>query len=131
MPFSTKNVQTAKFYHTLVILFALTPLLLEQFVYLPLGHVSEILLYRLLFLSTVVFVLHRHLADEVDVLGMFAQDGISITVGVTSQDDIGTAAGHVGGNGHGAAATGLRDNLRLTLVVFSVQDVVRYALLIQ
>src|SRR5258708_27939174 len=107
------------------------PLLLEQFVYLPLGHVSDILLYRLLFLSTAVFVLHRHLADKVDVLGVFAQDGISITVGVASQKNIGTAAGHVGGDSHCAAATGLRNNLRLTLVVFSVQNVVRYALLIQ
>lgn len=32
--------------------------------------------------------------------------------GVAAEDDVGTAAGHVRGNGHGADAPGLRDDFR-------------------
>ena len=45
-------------------------------------------------------------------------------LGVAAQHDIRTTAGHVGGHGDGAQLTGLRHDLRLTLVVLGVQYVV-------
>ena len=41
-----------------------------------------------------------------------------------SQLDIGTASSHVGGDGDGAGAAGIGDDLSFTLVVFGVEDVV-------
>ena len=41
-----------------------------------------------------------------------------------TQDDIGPAARHVGGNGHCAALSRIGDNLRFRLVVFGVEDAV-------
>ena len=47
--------------------------------------------------------------------------------GLVIQLDIGTAAGHVGSDRHGAVDTGFRDDLRLQLVVLCVQNLVRDA----
>ncbi len=43
---------------------------------------------------------------------------------VTAQHDVGTAPGHIGGDGNHARTTGLGDNLRLLLMVFGVQHLV-------
>jgi hypothetical protein len=43
-------------------------------------------------------------------------------VEVTAEDNVGTAAGHVGGDGDRSWTPGLRDNAGLTLVLFGVQS---------
>ena len=45
-------------------------------------------------------------------------------LGIAAQDDVGAAAGHVGGDGHGAFAAGLGDDLGLALVILGVQHFV-------
>ena len=50
-------------------------------------------------------------------------------VGVAAQQDVGTTTGHVGSDGHGAVASGLRDDMSLALVVLGVEDLVRDAAL--
>ncbi len=45
-------------------------------------------------------------------------------LGVTAEHDVGTATGHVGGDGHGARPAGLGDHLRLALVLFGVEHLV-------
>ena len=45
-------------------------------------------------------------------------------VGIAAQQNVGAAAGHVRGDGHGAFAPGLRDDLGFPLVLLGVQDVV-------
>ena len=52
-------------------------------------------------------------------------------VGVAAEQDVGTAAGHVRGDGHGAHASRLRDDVRLALVVFRVQGLVLDAALVE
>ena len=49
---------------------------------------------------------------------------------VTSKYDVGTASGHIGGNGNRADFTGLGHNEGFALVLFCVQDIVGDALLI-
>ena len=44
---------------------------------------------------------------------------------VAAEHDVGAAAGHVGGDGHRARAAGLRDDVRLALVLLGVQHLVR------
>ena len=46
-------------------------------------------------------------------------------VGVAAQQDVGTTAGHVGSDGHGAIATSLGNDMGLALVVLGVKDLVR------
>ena len=50
---------------------------------------------------------------------------------VAAEHDVGAAAGHVGGNGHPARASGLGHDLRFTLVVLGVQHLVRDLFLLQ
>ena len=45
-------------------------------------------------------------------------------VGVAAQQDVGATAGHVGGNGHGAVASGLGNDMGLALVMLGVEDLV-------
>src|ERR1700730_18570644 len=47
---------------------------------------------------------------------------------IAAKQDVGAAARHVGGNGYGALASGLRYNLRFALVAVGVEDVVRHSL---
>src|SRR5699024_3037948 len=54
---------------------------------------------------------------------LFAHLGLGHELGVAAQHDIGTTAGHVGGDGDGALFAGLGHDLGLTLVVLGVQDV--------
>src|SRR5208282_2871684 len=50
---------------------------------------------------------------------------------VAAEENVGSAAGHVGGNGDGALAPRLRNNLRFALVVLGVQHLVRNSRLLQ
>src|SRR3970040_2163105 len=43
-------------------------------------------------------------------------------LGVAAEENVGAAARHVGGDGNGAIAAGLRDDRRLALVVLGVED---------
>ena len=47
--------------------------------------------------------------------------------GIAAQDDVGAAAGHVRGDGHGALAAGLGDDFGLALVMLGVEHFVRNA----
>ena len=46
-------------------------------------------------------------------------------VGIAAQQDVGTTTGHVGGDGHGAVASGLGHDVGLALMVLGVEDLVR------
>src|SRR5260370_11442413 len=50
---------------------------------------------------------------------------------VTAEDDVGTSTGHVGRDRYGARPSGLGNDLRLTLVLLRVQDLVRNVLFLQ
>ena len=52
-------------------------------------------------------------------------------LGIAAQQNVGAAAGHVGGDGDRALASGLRDDLGFLLVILGVQDDVLDALLLQ
>ena len=52
-------------------------------------------------------------------------------LGVAAEQDVGAAAGHVGGDRDGALAAGLRDDLGLLRVVLGVQHDVRDAALLE
>ena len=52
-------------------------------------------------------------------------------LGIAAEDDVGAAAGHVRGDGHGAQPAGLGDDLGLALVVLGVEDLVGDAPLLQ
>ena len=45
-------------------------------------------------------------------------------VGVAAQQDVGTTTGHVGGDGHGAVASGLGNDVGLAFMVLGVEDLV-------
>ena len=57
--------------------------------------------------------------------GFIGVDGFDLMFEVTAQDNVGTAAGHVGGNGNCADFTGLGHNQCLALVFLGVEDVMR------
>src|SRR5260370_866824 len=90
------DVQATQGDDALVVLFALTDFLLEEFVPLLLGHTLDVLPDRLFFFCTLVFGRLWNVADVVYTLGMPAQDGIEVAGGIAPQHDIGTTAGHVG-----------------------------------
>ena len=52
-------------------------------------------------------------------------------LGIAAEDDVGAAAGHVRGDGHGPFAAGLGDDFRLALVVLGVEHLVRHAALFE
>ncbi len=52
-------------------------------------------------------------------------------VGVAAEQDVGAAAGHVGGDGDHAEASGLRDDLRFLLVELGVEHDVAHALALE
>ena len=58
---------------------------------------------------------------ETSLLGPAHRAGIGDAL---AQLNVGSATGHVGGDGHGAGASRLRHDLRLLLVLLGVQDVV-------
>ena len=50
---------------------------------------------------------------------------------IAAEDDVGAAAGHVGGNGDRRRAAGLRHDVRLALVLLGIEHLVRHALLVE
>ncbi len=50
---------------------------------------------------------------------------------VAAEHDVGAAARHVGGDGHRARPPGLRDDVRLALVLLGIEHLVRDVLLLQ
>src|ERR1700736_1499158 len=48
-------------------------------------------------------------------------------LGIAAEKNVGAAAGHVGGHGHGAFAAGLGDDARFALVLLGVENLVRDA----
>ena len=60
-----------------------------------------------------------------------AQQVVGHDLGVAAKEDVGAAAGHVRGDGHGAHAARLRDDVRLALVVLRVQRLVLDAALVE
>src|SRR6266487_1490833 len=124
-------MQATQFYHTIVILFALMYLLLEEFLLLILGHIFEVLLNRLFPIDTIIFSILRHVADVVNALGMLTQNTIKVAFCVATQQDVGTTTSHIGSNRYSSATSGLRHNLRLTLVIFRIQNVMRNTLQIE
>src|SRR5579859_2413407 len=131
MALGTDNMQSASLYHTLVILLALLDLRLQEFVLFGLAHIGDIFLDGLFLLGTLVLVMIWHLANIIDVLGMFAQNTVEVALGVAAQQDIGTTTGHIGSNRHGAATPGLRHNLGLFFVMLGVEDIVWNALFLK
>ena len=69
---------------------------------------------------------------HVEPRGVFVlQLGPGHRLGVAAEDDVGAAAGHVRGDGHGALAAGLGDDLGLALVVLGVEHLVLDAALVE
>ena len=64
-------------------------------------------------------------------LRLRAHLGLGHDLGVAAEQDVGAAAGHVGGDGDRALAAGLRDDVGLALVLLGVEHVVRDALLLE
>src|SRR5712691_5807408 len=124
MPLGADNMQASQFHDALVILFALMNLLLEEFALLLLGHILDVLLNRPFFLCAFILSALWHLANVADVLGVFPQDTVEVARRVATQQDVSTATGHVCGDGDCAAASGLCNNLCLTLVVLCVEHIV-------
>ena len=52
-------------------------------------------------------------------------------VGIAAELNVGAAAGHVGGDRHGAGHAGLGDDVGLLLVIAGVQHLVRHLVLLQ
>ena len=69
-------------------------------------------------------LLRRRLVG-VDLL--LAEVGVDQAVGVAAQQDVDAATGHVGGDGHRAGPTRLRDDERLALVLLGVEHFVGHA----
>src|ERR1700735_4898214 len=67
--------------------------------------------------------------DRIQTAG--PQPQVGEKVDVAAQHDVGTAAGHVGGDRDGAAAAGLGDDAGFLLVVLRVEHVVRDAPLLE
>ena len=101
MTLGTNNSQAAEFHNAVVI-------------NLPLG-------LDFFFLSLFLFV--RKGFVVVDLLKCLAD--------TAAQDDVGTAAGHVGGNRNHAGTTGFHNDLSFSLMLFSIQHIVRDAFLSQ
>jgi hypothetical protein len=64
------------------------------------------------------------------VVGLGAEFG-ELCLEVATEHDVGAAAGHVGGDGDPTGASGLGHDLRLALVLFGVQYLVRDAVLLE
>ena len=65
------------------------------------------------------------------ILRKRAHFGLGHELGVAAEQNVGSATGHVGGDGDGAFAPRLRDDVGFALVLFGVQDVVLDARLLE
>src|SRR5579885_527010 len=83
--FGADDAQAAEFENLFAILFTLANLLLEQRLFLLFGHVGDVLLNGLLFFLAVGLVLDGHLANEIDLFGMLAQNGIEVALRVAAE----------------------------------------------
>ncbi len=106
MPLGSHNVQTAQRHYFLVIAVGL---------FLELGQRRFPLFFR----------------NLVGILGLLAQKLLGLNFRIAAQQNVGSAAGHVGGYGHRPLAAGLGHDRRFTLVVLRVQDLVLHAHLFQ
>src|SRR5579875_2943134 len=131
MALGANDVQTAEFDYQFVIFLAVTLDLAEDFLFLFLGHVGEILADGLFLLLAFILVARGHLTDIIDLFGMFAQHLGEVFGGIATEQNVGATTGHVGGNGDGPATTGLCYDMRLAFVVLGVQYVMRNALAFQ
>ena len=106
---------------------------LNDFLVLLLGFLGElgiellVELSRFLDLVRHVFIVADGFFDNCVFVALTAHFVLSHKFGVSAQQNIRTASGHVGGNGDGALLAGLRDDFRLALVEFGVQNYVLYA----
>src|SRR5260370_26317940 len=114
-----------------MIFFTLAYLLLEKFILLLISHVCDVFLDSLFLLRPLILSVFRHFADIVNAFGIFAQNAFFETIWITTQQDIGTTTSHVGSNGYSTATPRLGYNLRLTLVIFRIEDIVRNTLQIE
>ena len=76
-------------------------------------------------------LLHLVALVNVRVEAALAQHVVGQHVGIAAEQDVGTAAGHVRGDGHGAHAAGLRDDVGLALVVLRIEGLVLDAALVE
>ena len=67
----------------------------------------------------------------VGVFTLLPHDVARHGIRISAQQNIRTAAGHVGGNGYGTLAPRLRHDMRFALVVLGVQNFVPYACLLE
>ena len=68
------------------------------------------------------FTVGGGLVDEVLLHALPAEGILGEIFGVAAQHDIGTAAGHIGGDGDGAGFTGLGDDLGFLFVELGVDE---------
>ena len=57
--------------------------------------------------------------------------GSDVRLRVAAEHDVGTATGHIGGNGNHPGATGLHDDLRFALMLLGVEHLMRQIIFIQ
>ena len=74
---------------------------------------------------------HRGGLQRVRILVLLLQMLLGEKLRIAAQQNVGAAAGHVGGNRDRAFASGLRDDEGLALVILGVQDLVLDAHLLQ
>ena len=113
MALGADDVQAAEGNHFLVIFVGLRFVLLKNLI--PLG------------------ALRRSNGADLELIGilaLLAEGFLGHELGVAAEQNIGTAAGHIGGDGDRALASGLGDDERFTAVIFGVQHFVRHALLL-
>ncbi len=109
----------------------LVPLGAEDVQAAHLGHVAALGLHLLALLDLVdqgVPFLRRHVEPRGILL---LKLGPGHRLGIAAEDDVGAAAGHVRGDGHGALAAGLGDDLGLALVMLGVEHLVLHAPLVE
>ena len=68
---------------------------------------------------------------EIGIETTLEQHVVGKHIGIAAEQDVGTAARHVRGNGDGADAAGLRDDMGLALMVFRVQGLMLDATLVE
>ena len=77
------------------------------------------------------FIGGLHAGFEIGIEAALEQHVVGEHVGVAAEQDVGAAACHVRGDGDGADASRLRDDMRLALMVFRVEDLMLDAALVE
>ena len=95
------------------------------------GHFAALGLHLLALFDLVDQGVH-FLGRHVQFRGIFRLElGPGHGLGIAAEDDVGAAAGHVRGDGHGPFAPGLGDDFGLALVMLGIQHLVRHAALFE